>query len=388
MARSIATPSAALRETPHVTQTPRRRPTVVQVLLNLSKGGMEAMAVTLAQALNEERFRSVVIALDGGGEHEEVLREAGVEYRILGGRKLLDPRAHWGLARIFRQVRAQVVHTHHFSPLLHSLVAAKLARVPRLVHTEHSCQYLEDRGDYRRLLRWMSTQTDAFVVVGRALESFYREEIRVSPQRLRVIANGVDVERYRPATAVASMRHALGLPPGVLIGSAGRFFPVKDCGVLLRAMEHVHRCRPDAHLALIGDGPERPHLERLAAELGLSDTVRFLGWRTDLAKILPALDVFVLSSLSEGLPLVALEAMAAGIPVVTTPVGDLPDVVHEGRTGLFFPIGNAEALAKILTRLVEDAAWRRALGRAARASVAQRYSHRAMLDGYLRAYGA
>ncbi|PYP70060.1 MAG: glycosyltransferase [Gemmatimonadetes bacterium] len=355
-------------------------------MLYLGKGGMESTAINLARGLDRTRFRPVIIALDEAGEHEEELREAGIEYHVLGGRRLRDPRFHWRLFQLLRRLRPDVVHTHHFATLLHTVTAARLARVPRLVHTEHSWQYLEHRSDYRRALRWMSRLSDVFVVVGNAMAPYYRDHVRVAAGRLRVIANGIDVDVYRPVTNVAAARRTRGLPTGVTVGTAGRLFPEKDYGILVRAVAGLILSHPDLHLIMIGDGPERPALEALAVQLGVADHVRFLGWRSDVADLLPLLDVFVLSSLREGLPLAVLEAMACGVPVVTTPVGDLPEVIVEGRAGFFFPIGNPDALAAVLRRLVAAGAERHAIGRAGRQRVAERYSLREMVNAYAGAY--
>jgi glycosyltransferase involved in cell wall biosynthesis len=361
------------------------RVTVVQVLLNLGHGGMESMAVSLARGLDPTRFRPVIVALDAGGAHEETLRQSGIEYVVLGGRRLWSPAFHGDFARILREFGAAVVHTHHFSPLLHTLPAALLARVPRVVHTEHSYQYLEPRRDYRRTLRWLGAMTDAFVVVAHSMHAFYRDHVRVRARRLRVIPNGIDTDEYRPLAQaeIAARRTALGVPPDAfLVGTAGRFFPEKDYGTLIRGFSRFAESHPHAHLAMIGDGPERAALEALAAPPG---RIHFLGWRTDLATILPTLDAFALSSRSEGLPMVALEALACGVPVVATPVGDVPRVVVNGETGLLFPVGDAEALTGSLAALT-DPRRRRALGAKGSDQIRAHYSRAAMVNDYVHAY--
>lgn len=342
------------------------------------------MVISLAIALTRQGFQVVVVALDHGGEHEHALRDAGICYHILGGRRLAAPRYHLVLAGLFRG--AQVVHTHHFSPLLNAMAAAKLARVPRLVHTEHSYQYLELRRDYRFVLRFISRQCDAFVVVGRAMEPYYREQVKVPGNRLRVVPNGVALDRFRPARDIAVLRRSLGLGDGVLIGTAGRFDPVKRYHDLLQAMARVRALRPGVRLLLIGDGPERSRLERMTAELDLTECVVFPGWQKDLTTWMSALDVFVLPSESEGLPCAVLEAMAAGVPVVATPVGDLPHVVIEGESGFLVPIGDIRALADALVRLVDDEALRQRFGRFSRESVMKRYSEQSMVDRYTEIY--
>lgn len=365
--------------------------TVVQVVLNLGHGGMESMAVALAGGLDRRQFRSVVVALDAGGEHEGVLRDAGVESHVLSGRRLWSPGFHWELAALLRRLKADVVHTHHFSPLLHTLPAMRLAGVTRRVHTEHSYQYLEPRRDYRRVLRVIGAMTHAFVVVARSMHAFYKEHVRVGEKRLQVIPNGVDTDLFTPSRkSVEQRRRALGVPAqAYLVGTAGRFFPEKDYGTLLRGFAGIAVTNPDAHLAMIGDGPERGSLEALAASFGddIAMRIHFLGWRTDLPDLLPLLDTFVLSSRSEGLPLVALEALACGVPLVGTPVGDLPDVVSDGtmQAGFLFPIGDHGSLTQALAALADDTA-RARFAKAGRSRVLQRYSQAAMVNSYTRAY--
>ncbi len=359
----------------------------MQVLLNLGKGGMESMAVGLAAGLRARGYQPVLVALDRGGEHEAALREADVPYHVMGGRRWLDPRAHLRLAALFRRLGAAVVHTHHFGSLFHALPATGLAGTPRLVHTEHSFEYLKSRGDYRLALGAMALRCDAFAVVGHSMADYYRDRVGVGADRLRVITNGIDPERYRRPADAAAARERLGLDSGVLVGTAGRLFPEKDYGVLIRAFHQASAELPALRLAIIGDGPLRGDLEALARSLGIADRVRFLGWREDVAALLPLLDLFVLSSLHEALPLVILEAMASGVPVVSTPVGEIPAVVGGSTGGAFFPVGDVPALAALLGELGRDPQRRERLGSAARERVRAHYGHATMVDRYLEAYG-
>lgn len=363
------------------------RPAVAQIILSLGRGGLETMATNLAVGLEKEGVRSVLIALDEGGGLEATLESAGVEYVVLNGRRFRDPTFHLDLARHLRRLNAQIVHTHMFAPLLHSLPAATLAGVKRVVHTEHSFEYLEPRPSLRRTLRWMSRATSAFTLVGERMVPFYVETVRVSPKRLQVITNGIDPERYRPAEAREKIRSELGLPPDTfVVGSAGRLAPEKNYAMLLRAAGHCRSEGTRMHVALFGDGVERAALGRLAAALGIEDSVSFLGWRSDLHRVLGGLDVFVLTSDSEGLPLALLEAMATGLPVVSTPVGDITRVVVEGRSGYFVPNGDAHALARLLTELSSASSERKSMGDLGRRLIVEHHSHATMVRRYMNAY--
>ena len=364
-----------------------RRPCVAQVVLSFGRGGLETMAVGLAGALAKRGLRSVIIALDEGGELQPVLDAAGVESHVLGGRRLRDPRYHWRLARLLRRVRPDVVHSHNFAAFLHTAVARRLAFVPRMVHTEHAFEYVTGTS-YHGWIRGASRGCKAFVVVGERILPFFRDTVGVPTERLRVIPNGVDLASFQPQTDTREVRQELGIPADAfVVGSAGRLAPEKDLATLVRAVADARRERNDLCLVFVGDGVERPALEALTSELGLSERVRFLGWRRDVSRVVSALDLFVLSSENEGLPLAVLEAMALGVPVASTPVGDLPVVVQDGVSGRLFSVGDSSALARVILEVAADAARRRSLAVAGRQVVERRYDHEVMVDGYLDAYG-
>ena len=361
--------------------------TVIQVVQTFGRGGLETLAVNLAIGLAGAGVRPVMVALQAGGELEATLERAGIEAHTIGGGSYRDPRTHQRIAALIDRHRPRAVHTHHFAALASGVAAATLKRVPRVVHTEHAYQYLDERPALRRPLRWMSRYVDAFVLVGASMRGYYVDGVGVAPERLSVIVNGVDTTRYREAADRAAARRAAGLPAGTLIGSAGRFATVKNFPMLLDAVARVRQTRPDVRLVLAGDGADRAALEAQARGLGYGDAIHFLGWRSDTAEVLRCLDVFALTSWTEGLPLVVLEAMACGVPVVSTSVGDIPLIVDPGTTGQLVPPGDADALAATLATLVDDDVLRRRLGAAGQAFIRREYSQHTMVDRYLAAYG-
>lgn len=362
--------------------------TVVQVVLSLDRGGLETMAVDLAVALQQRGVRPVMIALDEGGVLESRLNDAGIEYIVLNGRRFKDPGFHLGLASHLRRVRTRVVHTHSFGPLFHSLPGIALAGVRTVINTEHSFEYLEPRPALQRALRWMSRATRAFTLVGERMLPFYTDNVGVSPKRLRVIANGIDVERFRSTRAQSVIRSELGIPvDAFVIGSAGRLAPVKNYQMLIAASAKARIEGVPVHVVLFGEGAERSALAAQARSLGLEDNVSFLGWRTDLHRVVGALDVFVLTSISEGLPLALLEAMAAGVAIVSTAVGDIPQVVENGRSGHLVPGGDVGALSNRLRDLASDPAGRKSMAEFGRQVVVDKYSHDTMVQRYMSVYG-
>lgn len=368
----------------------RSDPHVVQVVQAIDRGGLEMMAIDLAIAVHERGIRSTVLALSEGGRLEARLREAGVGFELVGGARFISPASHAAVARALRRARPTVLHTHHLPSLLNAGPFARLSRLARVVHTEHAFIYMDEEPRFRPLFRAASRMAHSVVLVGSALVPYYTGVVGVPEHRLSVIANGVDTRRFRPIdpAIVADRRDALGLPSRTLLaGAVGRLAPVKDYPLLLRAAAAARRAGIDVGVVLVGDGEERESLERLAGELGLVDHVWFMGWRTDVAAMVGLFDVLAVTSTSEALPLVILEAMSSAVPVVSTAVGEIPKVLEDGASGVLIPSGDVDALTAALTRLAADPATRRRIGARGRERIVRSYSLDAMVDAYLGLYG-
>jgi glycosyltransferase involved in cell wall biosynthesis len=217
-------------------------------------------------------------------------------------------------------------------------------------------------------------------VSAQAQQSFLDRHRGLPTAPIQVIENGILLATESGNNSEA--RAALGIADATVLTTVARLVALKDIGTLLRAFE---RCSPGERnllLLLVGDGECRQELETLAGELGIAPRVRFMGFRDDIEGILSASDLFVLSSLTEGMPLSVLEAMAAGLPVVATRVGGVPELVTDGETGLLVAPKDPEALAAALLSLIEDRSSRLRMGRAARARIEESFSFTAMLDQY------
>ena len=365
----------------------RTAPAVIQVILEAGRGGLEVMSADLALAVAARGVRSTVLGLDAAGEQRDRLEAGGVEVIGLSGRRPTDPRFFMRVLQALRANRADAVHTHMFAPLLFAAPTRTLAGIPVLVHTEHSIEYLLERPAYQHVLRTLARTVTRFVVLGERMRRFYVEQVRIQPERVRVIPNGVTLLPVPTASDRHEARRALGLDQQFVVGTVGRLSPEKNLPLLLRAFSRAMGGNSDAALVLIGDGQERAALTQLATDLGISAQVRFAGWRQDVARLLPALDVFVLSSLAEGLPLALLEAMSAGVAVVSTSVGDIPEVLRDSATGRLVPSEDEEALANALAELRQQPSTRKQIAEAGRALVYARYGRDAMVNAYLDAYG-
>jgi glycosyltransferase involved in cell wall biosynthesis len=282
----------------------------------------------------------------------------------------LRPRIVLRLAQLFRRWRADVVHTHDDKPLLYASLAARLARVPRLVHTKHYGQVPQITRRQIVMGNLAARLADDFVCVSEQSARLAVE--RGLTARVRTIWNGIDVSRFAYAGPQTG-------GPAVLVA---RLSPEKDADTLLRAAALVARDDPAFRLEIAGDGVCLPDLRARAAELGLNERVRFLGEVRDVPSLLARASVFVLSSLTEGISLTLLEAMARGLPVVATRVGGNPEVVADGETGLLVPPRDPAALAAALLRVRRDPDHARELGRAGRRRVEAHFDVCRMVADY------
>jgi glycosyltransferase involved in cell wall biosynthesis len=281
-----------------------------------------------------------------------------------------------------RRVRPDVVHTHEPGPMFYTAMATFGLGVPLHVHTEHG------KKDYTlRRLRWLARagarRVRAFYCLTQDMADWVSGHGVVSRRKVRLIHNGIDTAAYRTGGNRTAVRAGLDLPAAApVIGTVGRLVEIKRQDVLLRAFARVVRRVPDAHLMLVGDGPRRGDLEALAAELDIAGRVRFVGAQPSSAPYLHAMDVFALTSRSEGMPQSLLEAGVAAVPAIASAVGGIPEVVTHDRTGLLFPAGDDAALADGLYRLLTDRPLAAGLAAAARDHVEGRYSVSRMAQEY------
>lgn len=367
--------------------SPRRLRTML-VTTSLMRGGAENQVVALACGLRRRGHAVRVVSLRDLEAHRATLREAGVEVASLGMRRgRPDPRALLRLAREVRQWRPDVVHAHMVHANLLARLARPLAWAPVLISTAHNI----DEGARWRELAYRVTDAlgDLTTNVAEAgVERFVR--VGAAPAgRIEAMPNGVDVDAWTHDPEVRRrFREELRVGERFVWLAVGRLEPQKDLATMLRAastaIEDAQRTRSPSNdgvsgravLLIVGEGPERRQLEILARSLGLSqDDVRFLGPRDDVAALLSAADGYLMSSAWEGLPLVLLEAAAAGLPIVATDVGGNREIVRSDEVGELVPARDPVALSVAMTRIVRsDDATRAAMGRAARSVVRNRYA--------------
>lgn len=350
---------------------------VLWLIKGLGLGGAERLLALTAARIDRARFDvEVAYLLPWKDALVPELEGSGVRTTCLGAKRTTDPAWVRRLRRLLRSGDHDLIHTH--SPVV--AVAARMlagGRVP-VVHTEHNvweryrwATYAANAATYGRNAAVIAVSDG----VARSIRTA-RWTRAVAAPPVETLHHGVDVDGVpRGEDARAAARVRLGIPPHApVIGTVGNFNPKKDHAGLLAAVDILRRGQPDVVALLVGSGMLEDRLRAEAADRGLADHVRFLGSRDDVLELLPALDVFVLSSRYEGLPIALLEAMAAGVPAVATRVGGVPEAVEHGRQGLLVAPGDPDALATAVSKLLDDPQLRHEMARAATGHVRTRFS--------------
>lgn len=349
---------------------------IVQLVETLETGGLERIAVDLALSQKDAGHDPILYCMFGSGALGDEARAAGipvVEFHKTPG---FSTRFLLRLARQLKRDAADVIHTHNPGVHHYGALAARIAGVRAVVNTRHGPATSFGKTYQERYFRAVMPLTDRVVFVCEDSRHYLIDKRGLSATKASVIINGIELAPFldRPAAPGSA-------PPRIRFGAVGRMVPVKAHSILIDAFAQVAHKLPEAELRIVGGGPLEDELRERARKTGLNGRLRVEGINHQIADFLQDLDVFVLSSISEGLPLVILEAMAAGLPIVSTRIGGVPEVAPPGTVSYLCAPGSADDLADAMYRAATspDLA---AMGRAAREAAVAKFSLSQMWRSY------
>ena len=355
---------------------------VMHLVYALETGGLENGVVNLCNRLSPDVFQPSICVFRSGGALEARVDAQRVELLAVRCQWGIDPTLPVRLAWHLRRRRIDILHTHSWGTLVEGIIAAKLAGTPSIIHGEHGT--LEERPRNIRVQHWLWPKASEIVAVAASLADQMSRVIGYPRDRIRVIPNGVDTKLFCPMHEMQDdCRRQFGLPPsGFLIGMVARLDPIKNHLGMLRALVQLNEKGIEANLAIAGDGLLRKELQQAVVDLHVSNQVYFLGDVGRTERLYNALDAFVINSHSEGMSNTILEAMACGIPVVATSVGENPGLVSDGMSGYLIPADDSDALASKLALLAQDPSLRSDMGRAGRLRIEGDFSIERMIREY------
>jgi glycosyltransferase involved in cell wall biosynthesis len=380
---------------------PDRPLRIAIVIARLNVGGPATHVIELAAGLPRDRFAARLISgREGRGEAGmHYLAEAkGIRPESVPS---LSPRLGLGdiiafvnLLKIFREWKPDVVHTHTAKAGAVGRAAARCAGVPVIVHTFHGHVL---RGYFPRPLerifrgieRALTRISDRIITLSPALKADLVEMGIADPGKIEVVPLGMDLGPLLACDARrGELRAELGFPGGdPLVGIVGRLVPIKNHRLFLEAARSMVNSGSSARFIIVGDGELRDFLRNLASGMGIADRIRFLGWRKDMVPVYAGLDLLTLTSDNEGTPVALIEGMAAGVPVVATAVGGVPDVVRDGTTGRLVPPGDPDAISRAWSATLAEKEMTDRMRINARREVEERFGRERMISAMAMLYG-
>ncbi|NQU29506.1 MAG: glycosyltransferase [Anaerolineae bacterium] len=354
---------------------------VLHLIDGLNIGGAEVLLRDLTIGLMKRGYR-VSVGYSTPGPLVQEVEALGIKLTRFPRFALVDPTLLIRMVRLMRRDPPHIVHTHLFKSDFHGRLAARIAQVPVIISTLHN----KDSWARNKLLGQIYGATanfvDCLIAVSNDVSEFHLKRTYVHPEKMVTIENGVDIRPFiGKGEAGKELRKKFGISLSApLFGIIGRLKPQKDHKTFLRSAAEIYRLRPDARFLIVGDGPLRGELEKMTKKLGLLPALHFTGMRNDIPAVLAALDVLVLSSKWEGLPVILLEGMAASRPVVSTAVGGVPHAVLPDISAFLVQPEDSLALAKACLRLANDPDLCQRMGKAGFKYVAEEYDLERMID--------
>jgi glycosyltransferase involved in cell wall biosynthesis len=360
---------------------------ILYLIESSEPGGAENLVVSLANGFRKRGHGCIIGLLEDGWLNDQ-LKANNFETLMLQQNHSYDFSFIRELYGVVRKYNIGLIHAHEFTMNTYGAFIGALLRLP-VITTIHGQNYYWVKLR-RRIAYRLVSRLSKMVAVSESLKSFLSDRVGIEKHRIIILHNGIEVEKYsmglHPKHSSA-IKEVLSISDHQqVVGTVGMMVPVKDHLTLLDAAQKVLRCCPDTIFLAIGDGPLRERLTDHAKSLGIEKNIRFTGFKTCIAELLQIMDVYVCTSISEGLSLSILEAMAAGKPVIATNVGGNPEIIAHGDNGFLVPAKSAAELSAGLIMMLRDKQLAKRLGVKGQQNVQEKFSREEMINKYQRLY--
>jgi len=359
----------------------------LHITFNMGIGGTEQVIRQLVSNLAPDQYFNSVLCIDGQvGDIGNQVRDAGIEVHALSRLSGFDRKLVRNIRKLLSDEQIDIIHCHQYTPWIYGWAAALGTRT-RVIFTEHG-RFHPDCYRYKAALLnpLIAMTTDSVVAISDATRHALSRYEFIPPARIRVIYNGIAGLKRDPAAA-NSIRSEIGIPrEDFVMGTVARLDPVKNQVMMLEGFAKVVREHPKSWLLMVGDGPDRAMLEQKTQDLGIASRTVFTGFKPEPANYLAAMDLFLLTSHTEGTSMTLLEAMSLGIPTIATDVGGNPEIVDAGNTGVLVPTNDAGTLAREIGQLMGNRALFQHMQLASKARFDSRFSVAPMIESYQALY--
>lgn len=327
----------------------------MQITHDLAIGGLQQVVVNICRNIDRDKFYVTVLCLRALGEFVEEIENLGIPVILLPQKEIgTDYFSFIKVAKILRDEQIDVVHTHNTQPFIDGTIASLLTCVKKVIHTDHGRKF-PDKKRYMLAEKIASFFVDRVVGVSEKTANDIIKYEHIHKNKVLTIFNGVDETRFAISVDKIAKKRELGIRNnGPIIGVASRLSPEKGVKYVISAMSEIIDKYPDSTLVIAGKGPQERSLIEQANKLNRHNNVLFIGARMDIPELLRVFDLIVVPSISEGLPMIILEAMAASCPVVATNVGGIPATIEHGENGSLVNPGDSKALSSEILRLLDD----------------------------------
>jgi glycosyltransferase involved in cell wall biosynthesis len=364
------------------------RPTLAYVVNTLNPGGTEKLVMDMSLAFAAD-FNVQVVCLDEPGRWSATLRERGIQVHCVWRQPGMDLSVPRKLAALFRRAQVDIIHAHQCTPWFYAALSRLSYSRPRLLLEEHGRFYPEVKNRKRAFInrQLIRRLTHTFVAVSDDIRQRLERYEGLDARQIEVIYNGIAAPAPLSGGERVALRASLGIGrDDFVIGTVGRFDSIKNLPMLVGALASVGAQMPRVRGLLVGDGPVMASIRGLVASTGMADRIHLTGYRSDAGNLTQCMDLFVLTSLSEGTSMALLEAMAAGVPAAVTAVGGNPEIVLDGVTGWTVPSGDTDALARVMRSAVTCDEPRGGYARAGNSRYTEHFTAQRMVEGYRARY--